>query len=281
MALFSSAPAMAALQFLNFPVSGYGPFSTGIMSTVLDHEVPHDLTQTTLPFGSATTLGPYGHSGGILSYTGELFLATGTYPNADDACYPKPSNTHQTSTWSTRLQGLYTGTSGSGANNCTVNNALNYDNHPGYDYLIPQGTAVHPSYSGNIIFTKCIVTFSNSTASNICDQYGAVAVDHGNGFVTQYLHMNNLNYGTAASGTNQPVTTSWTLGNVYHTAPTTIGTHLHFEVLQRRSVTVDPNNYYSRKNYYVVDPYGYKTSSFYGDALLSTPGCLWVTTCLY
>jgi murein DD-endopeptidase MepM/ murein hydrolase activator NlpD len=179
--------------------------------------------------------------------------------------------------WSTRLQSLYKGTSGSGAANCTATRALNYDNHPGYDYLVLEGKSVNPAAAGDIIFEKCIFTFTNSES---CDAYGAVAVDHGNGFVTQYLHMANLNYGNANNGMNQPVTRTWVLGTVSDTHVTG-HPHLHFEVLRRKSVTVDKNNYYARANYMIVDPYGYKTGSYYADRLQSRPGCLWVKVCLY
>jgi murein DD-endopeptidase MepM/ murein hydrolase activator NlpD len=280
MVLFSM-PAEAAPQFLNFPVSGYGPYTPALVSTVLDHEVPHDLTQQYLPFMQPSTLGPYGYSGGVLSFTGELFLAAPpAYPNQNLGCYPKPTNAHQTSVWSATLTSIYYGTSTGGTGgNCLVGVALNYDNHPGYDYKIPGGSAVHPAANGNIIFTKCIRTFTNSTASNGCELYGAVAVDHGNGFVTQYLHMANLSYGMAAFGFNQPVTTSWTLGTVSNVGVTAI--HLHFEVLQRKAVAVDPNNYYARANYMIVDPYGYNTASYYADLLQSKPGCLWAAGCHY
>lgn len=287
--MFSGLIALpaSAQQFLNFPVSGLNAYSSNIITSVLDHEVPHDLTQSSLPFNSYTTSGPHGYSNGILSFTGELFTTTASYPPAQGACYPKSNNPNQPLAWRTVLQGVYTGT-GSGTSAptlCTKNVALNYDNHPGYDYKITAGTDVVPAYAAGsssfIIFSKCIVTFSNSTASNICDQWGAVAVDHGNGYVTQYLHMTNLNYGVAASGSNQPVTASYVLGKVGGVAPGGVPTHLHFEVLRRRSVTVDPNNYYSRKNYYIVDPYGYNTASYYADNLLSKPGCLWAMGCSY
>jgi len=270
-----SMPAVAAPQFLNFPVSGYGPYTPALVATVLDHEVPHDLTQANLPFMQPSTRGPYGYSGGILSFTGELFLAAPpAYPNQNLGCYPKPTNAHQTSVWSATLTSIYYGTSTGG--NCLVGVALNYDNHPGYDYKTPSGSAVHPAYGGSIIFTKCIMTFANNST---CEAYGAVAVDHLNGFVTQYLHMSNLNYGMAAYGFNQTVTTSWALGTVSNVGAPSI--HLHFEVLQRKAVAVDPNNYYARANYMIVDPYGYNTSSYYADLLQSKPGCLWAAGCHY
>src|SRR6202034_10649 len=150
--------AVAAPQFLNFPVgSPYGPYMTGLMSTVLDHEQSYDMTADPLQIGQPGSNAPYGYTGGILSFTGELFLATASYPPAQDACYPKPTNAHQTSVWSATLSAVYSGT-GTGSlppNLCTKGVALNYDGHPGYDYLIPKGTAVHPAYGGSIIFAKC------------------------------------------------------------------------------------------------------------------------------
>ncbi len=263
-----------AQQFINFPVTGLGPFTPGIMSSVLDHEVPHTLVVGSPPFGAPSSVGPYGYSGAVLSFTGEFFLASSpTYPNQNLGCYPKPSNANQTSTWRAVLQSVYTGTTG-----CLTNVALNYDNHPGYDYIISSGTNVHPAASGNIIFMKCIKTFTNA---GTCESYGAVAVDHGNAFVTQYLHMSNLNYGVATSGLNQPVTTSWVLGKVAGVAPGGVPIHLHLEVLQRKASPPNATNYYARENYTIVDPYGYRTASFYADLLLSKPGCLWVGGCSY
>ena len=272
----SSLSASAAPQFLNFPVAGYGPYTPHLITTVLDHDVDYDLTQS-LPFNQFTLHGPYGYSDGVLSFTGELFGTTASYPPAQDACYPKSINTHQPSAWEPLLQSMYKGTSV--PQNCLVNVALNYDNHPGYDYAIPQNTAVHPAYDGSIIFTKCIRTFTNNTGSGGCESYGAVAVDHLNGFVTQYLHMSPVNYGMANNGFNQVVDTTYVLGNVSNVGVSSY--HLHFEVLQRKAVAVDPTNYYARANYMIVDPYGYTSNSYYADKLQSKPGCLWAAGCSY
>lgn len=273
----SSISAIAAPQFLNFPVPSYGPYSPGLMTTVLDHEQSYDMTADQLLIGQRGSNAPYGYTGGILSFTGELFLATSSYPAALHACYPKPANVHQSSAWSTTLSKYYTGTWDSGTGgNCQVGVALNYDGHPGYDYKISEFTPVYPAAGGSIIFNKCIPTFTNSQT---CEYYGAIAVDHMNGFVTQYLHMANLNYGSARNGSNQRVGTDWKLGTVSKVGATAV--HLHFEVLQRNPVTIDPNHYYSRKNYVVVDPYGYNTASYYADRLQSKPGCLWAAGCLF
>lgn len=158
--------------------------------------------------------------------------------------------------------------------------ALNYDNHPGYDYILA-GQPVYPAATGYIISVKCIKTFANYSS---CEDYGAVAIDHGNGFVTQYLHLNNVYYGTAVSAQNQYVNGGYvtSLGTVGKVGlPATAGVHLHFEVLQRKVTPVNTTSYYHRSNYVIVDPYGYKTSSYYADKLLSKPGCLWKVGCQY
>ena len=275
-----AAPPSA--KFLDFPVSGYGPFSQHLISTVLDHDVPHDTTSSKIPFGSYSDSGPFGHNGAVLSFTGELFTATnGFYAANDYSCYPKSSNANQTAVWSSLIQIIYGGTD---AGNCKDNVAMNYDNHPGYDYKTPEGSNVYPAADGVIIQTRCIRTFADYST---CEDYGAVAVDHGNGYVTQYLHMKNAFYGTASGGIAQKVyrvssSSQTLLGNVSNKGlKPTNGPHLHFEVLKRKAVPVDTANYYNRANYMIVDPYGYKPDSPYADKLLANPGCLWNVGCQY
>ena len=269
----SSSPT----KFLAFPLQGLGPYSPGRISSVVDHDVPHDLTQS-INFTGFNTSGPFGYNGTALSFTGELFTAgAAPYNQGPYQCYKKLADSSQTSTWSSLLQSVYVGTTAGG---CTVNVALNYDNHPGYDYAVAAGTNVYPAAPGNIIFTKCIKTFANNSS---CEDYGAVAIDHGNGFVTQYLHMSNVYYGSAANGVNQPVNggTSTVLGKVSNVGVPANGAHLHFEVLQRKATPVNQNNYYDRANYIIVDPYGYKAGAAYQDKLLANPGCLWAVGCQY
>lgn len=273
---------VVSTKFLDFPVSGYGPFMPGIVTSILDHEVPHDLSVAKIPFRQLSTTGPFGYSGATLSFTGELFVTTPQYTVGSQACYPKPANQWQGSTWSQVLNSIYGGTSG-----CTAGTELNYDNHPGYDYGIPSGTAVYPAADGTIVSTKCIRTFADVSS---CEDYGAVAVDHGNGYVTQYLHMKNVYYGTVVTtGATQKVykvgsSSQSKLGNVSNIG---LGcnpgacVHLHFEVLKRKAVPVDTANYYNRANYVIVDPYGYKPGAPYADKLLANPGCLWNVGCQY
>lgn len=84
--------AISAPQFLDFPVSGYGPYSPGIISSVLDHDVAHDLNQAVISYSGVSTLGPFGYNGGVLSFTGELFIANAQKPASNLGCYPKVSN---------------------------------------------------------------------------------------------------------------------------------------------------------------------------------------------
>ncbi len=263
-------------RFLDFPILGYTAFTHGVISTVLDHDVPHDLTKP-ISFSTPNDFGPFGYNGTILSFTGELFRATsGSYKPGAYTCYPR-SPANATATWSAVLTTIYHGTD---YDKCTLNVALNYDNHPGYDYLINEGTAVYPAAQGWIIPTKCIRTFADNSS---CEDYGAVAIDHGNGFITQYLHMKDAKYGEASNGKPQPVEAGkFLLGTVWKKGlKPTAGSHLHFEVLQRKIGPVLPNDYYNRSNYIVVDPYGFKPGAAYQDKLLANPGCLWKTGCQY
>lgn len=91
--------------------------------------------------------------------------------------------------------------------------------------------------------------------------------------------MSNWNYGAAANGSNQWVTTDWIVGKVYKTGVNSV--HLHFEVLLRKQTPVKVDDYYHRANYMIVDPYGYQSGSYYADQLESKPGCLWVVGCQY
>jgi hypothetical protein len=254
---------------MKFPVSGHSPYQAGLISSVLDHEVPLRLDQI------GGQQGPYGTSGGVLSFTGELFLATQSYPARKFGCYPKARNTKQKQDWSPLLLSVYGGTAG-----CTKN-AINYDNHPGYDYIIREGKEVNPAAPGYLIPHLCIRTFRSDQAAS-CQNMGAVAIDHGNGFITQYLHMKkkSLNYGKAVSkGINHWVDTKWVVGTVFNEGTDSV--HLHLEVLQRKAKAVNTKTYYDAANYVVVDPYGYKSGSYYASLLMAKPGCLWSGGCRY
>jgi murein DD-endopeptidase MepM/ murein hydrolase activator NlpD len=80
---------------------------------------------------------------------------------------------------------------------------------------------------------------------------GAVGIDHGNGYITQYLHMENASI-TVSAG--QYVSEGSVIGNSSDTGVPG-QPHLHFEVL--RKVAGSPSDITSYK---VVDPYGWAGS---------------------
>lgn len=276
--LAATSTIAQAQQFLDFPISGKTPYER--ISSVLDQEVPHDLAQAALGFEQFSTLGPFGWNGAVLSFTGELFVAMPNYPMRNLGCYPKATQQQDNfGQWSNTLLQAYRGTF-INFEDCMPGKALNYDNHPGYDYAYPSGMRVYSAAAGNIIFSKCIKTFTDN-ATRTCEAYGAVAIDHGNGYITQYLHMKSVYYGAAENGLNQQVSQLQQIGLVSNTSPTPVPVHLHFEVLKRKSTPVNTSEYYHRSNYVIVDPYGYNYSSYYASKLLTTQECLWKTGCMY
>ncbi|MCK9351280.1 MAG: M23 family metallopeptidase [Candidatus Paceibacterota bacterium] len=199
-------------------------------------------------------------NGVIVSFTNETFNTTSAYPSGGTAaCYPKAGG----ATWSGILTDLYKGTEGSGSNNCTTGAALNYEAHPGYDYKAEDNTPVRAAASGTVVNfggQKCIPKMSLTES---CDAYGAIGIDHGNGYITQYLHMSSINPAT-------PGVTTVTQGQVIGLSGRTHGgdaPHLHFEVLKRNPGTDGT----SRDHYKVVDPYGW-SGSCKDDPLYQTTG---------
>lgn len=249
------------VQFLSFPLPStlypQGAYTAGKINSVVDHQMDT----------------VYSHKDGkILSFTGEVFVATATYPAGGVyQCYPKQAN----AVWSATLQGLYKGTgqSGAGSADCRVNKALNYEAHPGYDYLASSGTVVKAAAGGrvvnNLIVTTgqnnslCVPKGLNGTTYKGCAAWGAVGIDHGNGYVTQYLHLSRIDVQAG-----QAVTEGQQIGLSGTTAAPN-SPHLHFEVLKLRS---GASNNYQPDNYVVVDPYGYDTSTGISDYLAQVTG---------
>lgn len=252
-------------QFLSFPLVcgaplfnsvcsvpySNGAYTPGRINSVVDHSM------------NAVYLDL---DGKVLAFTGETFQSTSAYPIARTACYPKQGN----GVWSATLKSLYKGTN---AGNCLVNVALNYEAHPGYDYVASSGTVVKAAAAGkvvnNLVATTgqsnklCVPKGLNSTTYKGCAQWGAVGIDHGNGYITQYLHLSRIDVTagqTIAEG--QQIGLSGTTA-----APNS--PHLHFEVMKLR-----PNNIndYQPGSYAVVDPYGYDTSMGVPDYLAGITG---------
>lgn len=226
-------------QFLSFPIGAnlfpQGAYTPGKITSILDHNMDS----------------PYTHKDGkILSFTGELFQANSSYPSGGvAACYPKAGG----GVWSSLLQSLYIGTAGSGSSNCTSGVAVNYEGHPGYDYVASTGTPVRAAAAGTVVNNSGRCVPKGISAG--CAAWGAVGIDHGNGYITQYMHLSSI---SVSAG--QVVAEGQQIGLSGNTSPTfpPLSAHLHFEVLKLRTGYV---NNYDPASYATVDPYGYDGSA--------------------
>jgi murein DD-endopeptidase MepM/ murein hydrolase activator NlpD len=97
--------------------------------------------------------------------------------------------------------------------------------HNGIDIAASTGTGVYVYASGTVIAVS---------QDNTLGKY--IAVDHGNGLVTRYLHLSKFNVSKG-----DKVSTGDRIGSVGNTGYST-GSHLHFEVLKNGSYQ-DPWNY--------------------------------------
>lgn len=277
--------------FLNFPLDYRdGPYTQGTINSVLDHHI--------------TT--PYANDKTILSFTGEQFLEQSPYLlntiTNPSPCYPKDSNAGN---WSALLQYLYKGTSGTGATNCTkpalpnYHGALNYDDHPGYDYLagcttsdpnnarspcLPDtGKAIYAAYTGTVVGENGGCVPKGFSVGETCQDWGAIGIDHGNGYITQYLHL-DLSTVTVSPGQVLKVDRMF-IGRSGNTSPTKkpVGPHLHFEVLRLRP---GATNDHKAGSYATVDPYGFDDSKGILDYMIqynqNLPNvCLWKDGCRF
>jgi murein DD-endopeptidase MepM/ murein hydrolase activator NlpD len=252
-------------QFLAFPLSTalypFGPYTAGKITSVLDHHM-------STPYSE--------HDGTVLSFTGELFRSTGSYPiQAPLACYPKEGGF----AWSSLLTNLYvgTGTGKSPPENCARGVALNYEAHPGYDYRADPNTPVHAAAGGRVVDQNdgCVP----KGLSQGCRAWGAVGIDHGNGYISQYLHLEHIYVSPGAQ-----VSRGDLIGLSGRRSPCDcLGPHLHFEVLKLRAGS---QNSYSPQSYATVDPYGFNTLSGQTDYMTvfnNNEGneCLWIGGCRY
>lgn len=97
--------------------------------------------------------------------------------------------------------------------------------HNGIDIAAPTGTGVYSYASGTVI---------SVSQNNTLGKY--IAIDHGNGLVTRYLHLSKFNVNKG-----DKVGTGDRIGSVGNTGYST-GPHLHFEVLKNGSYQ-NPWNY--------------------------------------
>jgi murein DD-endopeptidase MepM/ murein hydrolase activator NlpD len=133
-----------------------------------------------------------------------------------------------------------------------------YDEHPGYDYYAEDLTPVYAAAPGVVVDNGS--TSGNAAARCIptpgaCEKYNWLGIDHGNGYVSQYGHLDSV-----LVSPGQWIDQSWIdqkkpIALSGHTAPPPgVGSHLHFEV-----VAHIPNMPwdYNVLHWAIVDPYGW------------------------
>lgn len=214
------------VQFLSFPLPTtlypQGAYTAGKVTSVVDHQMNS----------------VYSFDGTVLAFTGEKGVGT----PVNQGCYSKLGG------GSFSVAGTYLGGGG-----CPVTK-LNYDGHPGYDYYALSGTEVKASAYGRVVNFNGSICIPKGISAG-CAAWGAVGIDHGNGYITQYMHLSSVSTRIAAG---VEVREGDVIGFSGNKAPVgiTVGAHLRFEVLKRTTVST-PDNI---NNYKVVDPYGWTGS---------------------
>jgi len=201
--------------FLHFPLANYTPYSAPIAS-VFDHSgaryCPNDTVEDFA--GEIATVKDL-HEPGIDLGCGSLY----SYKKADGTKFLSSIANYEGS----QLTGPTT---------------LNYDGHPGYDYSVPTGTTVFAAADGKVI-----------VAHNVDDKPAGkwVRILHGNGYLTQYLHLNDIDVRVG-----QNVSAGDSIGHSGSTGG--VKPHLHFEVKKivgQDSISVDPYGWRGQG----IDPY--------------------------
>lgn len=162
------------------------------------------------------------------------------------------------------VNGKYTGTDG-------MPQFLNYDGHPGYDFPGDMGVTEIVAPADGIAFVPDSDPItSEGSPTDAPDKYNILAIDHGNGYSTWYLHLGNkaakLDYRrilcpggqeiAIAAGQRVPVQRDCRIGFIGDKGAG--GPHLHFEV--RVGLTVDSitgARTCKRPECFPVDPYGW------------------------
>ena len=223
------------VEGLKFPLVGYDA-DTAPISSVFDHEMTN--LQNRPPVGpeqsySADVVRPYAKDGIVTAYTGEEGAGESNKHDEDSTCVTgtAPYNLLMTNYVGARV--------------CDFESYLSYDGHPGIDYAVAD-VNVYPVADGTVVSPDRCWTYN---AGGTCAEWGAVGVDHGNGYLTQYWHMKDIQ---VAAGTK--VTTNTVLGTVSNASPAGIalGSHLHFEIALKTG-----------DGYVHVDPYGW--TGMWGD----------------
>lgn len=103
-------------------------------------------------------------------------------------------------------------------------------NHEGMDIAVPEGTPVKAAECGTVSFAGDAGTYGK-----------LVRIDHGNGVVTAYAHLNKINVSVG-----QTVNADTQIALSGNTGRST-GPHLHFEVV-KNDTPLDPSLYLKKRN---------------------------------
>lgn len=259
--------------FLAFPLAGLAPGTVAIAS-VFDHHVRPD------PTSGAPLFYTNDLDGVVVDYRGEEGLAS--LGSDKSACCPSYANVETNAKGKPKqfvVNGNYVG----------GGSLLSYDGHSGYDFGASLRTQILAPADGLLFIPTEDPITRRSDPTGAINTFNVMAIDHGNGFVTWYLHV-GCEAGTVGPGgkvvcpapedyrglknrKNQTHTCSPSqlthggclvhrgdviglVGNMGLSATSTVA-HLHFEV--RIGLTTTPNSppVCALPSCRPVDPYGW------------------------
>ncbi|MDP2903107.1 MAG: M23 family metallopeptidase [Methylovulum sp.] len=205
-----------------------GAYTAKSVVSVLDHSMKKN-DNGTYPYGKILyPSGIKGLDGIVLAWTGE----SGQETPMNQGCYPKLSGE------SFSIGGTYVSDK-----ICSIKR-LNYDDHPGYDYKAAYATPVKAAAPGRVVTINGEKCFKNNLPGT-CADWGAVGINHGNGYISQYLHMSSISVNSG-----DKISEGQVIGYSGYTGlPSIESSHLHFEILKKVG-----------NKYFTVDPYGWSGS---------------------
>lgn len=205
-----------------------GAYTPGTVNSVLDHSMKKNASGA-WPYGK---LSSSGGDGVIVAFTGER--ANGTGNSRDETCIKGKITLNRVRPIDERRDLVKQGVCPTG-----VTGFASYDEHPGYDYRAAIGTTVKAAAAGRVLNIKGQRCYIGNIGS-LCENWGWIGIDHGNGYITQYGHMSRIDLAAGdAVKAGQVIGLSGDTG--VRGSP-----HLHFEVLKKVN-----------SEYYYVDPYGW------------------------
>jgi len=227
-----------------------GAYTAKSVVSVVDHSMRKN-DNGTYPYGKVRyPSGVKGLDGIVLAWTGEKGQGTAVSQGCYPQVYPQVGG-------SFKIGGTYvSGGTDVNGKECSLKH-LNYDDHPGYDYKADYGTPVKAAASGIVVTIDGEKCFKNNLPGT-CAKWGAVGIDHKNGYISQYLHMSSISVNSG-----DKISKGQVIGYSGYTGlPSVDSSHLHFEILKKVA-----------NKYFTVDPYGWSASC------QSDPMYLWTGIC--